>query len=355
MARTGNKAQKDGWQLQAERLACTHTALATAAIVASEQSRHRLSSKPVSCHFRGSPVDSKRKLETSVIEPGKEPEPPCTKVEQARLLARATDVAWTLNARGETLAARALRASAVAEKRIAELENELGAVRKNLIARENEILGLQKSLDSAAGENSRLSDRLAENSTALDKARSELDQMKLKLTTVEAERDEANKNGQTEICALTKRLEAMSIGAVAAEKLLAQARQNFLTCATDKIAIEASLHAKERQIEELELARSRLVDDTNRLLKTCKARDMALFRAEEKIGLLAELFVQLEAKGKRSKSQKKTEECSSQLQGERMPRANVRKPVRAERTGPKRQQDNDDWLFAGTGTFLDAA
>jgi hypothetical protein len=52
MALTGKKAPRDGWRHQAERLADTHTAVATAVMAATEQARRRPLLKPVSCDFR---------------------------------------------------------------------------------------------------------------------------------------------------------------------------------------------------------------------------------------------------------------------------------------------------------------
>jgi hypothetical protein len=59
--------------------------------------------------------------------------------------------------------------------------------------------------------------------------------------------------------------------------------------------LSSRLSESERQVQTLAKLHSKLIDDTNTSLKTCKRRDAALARAEEKLSLLAHLFIQLEA------------------------------------------------------------
>ena len=87
------------------------------------------------------------------------------------------------------------------------------------------------------------------------------------------------------------------------------------------------------QIEVLEQLHSKLIDDTSTLLKTCKSRDAALARAEERLSLLYDLFVQLEA-AKKPNRQQKIEELNSRLQ---------------------RELENDKWLLADTGMLIKKA
>jgi hypothetical protein len=103
----------------------------------------------------------------------------------------------------------------------------------------------------------RLSNRLSESDAALEKISSELEQLK----TSEAERSKLSS-------VVDKKIELL---------------QNLL-------------QVKERRVQKLEQARSKLTDDTKRLLRTCATRDQALARAEEKISSLTELFSQLETK-----------------------------------------------------------
>src|SRR5580704_12372365 len=121
MALTGRKAQRGGWQHQAERLALTHMAVAAKT---AEPARHRTTTKPVSCHFRPCGTEFQRKLEASITELALGLEPPPTKLtERERQVAREATAAWLLNGRRESLAARAARVL-TAEKRTAELEHE---------------------------------------------------------------------------------------------------------------------------------------------------------------------------------------------------------------------------------------
>jgi DNA repair exonuclease SbcCD ATPase subunit len=214
MALTGRKTQRGGWQQQADRLALNHTAVATTAMAAAEQARHRTASNPVSCHRRTGGAEFQHRLDAGIIGLAYEPHSPHTKlVGQEQQLPKGAAVAWLVRGPRETLAARAARAT-IADKRATELENDLSLARERLALEENEKHSLQMSLDLTISEYSHLSNRLAES---------------------------------------------------------------------------------EHQVEKLAQLHSKLLDDTNTLLKTCKARDAALARAEERLSLLADLFVQLEA------------------------------------------------------------
>jgi hypothetical protein len=242
MALTGRKTQRDGWQQQAERLTLNHTAVATTAMAAADQARHRTASDAVSGHHRTGRAQSHHRLDADIVGLAHEPHSPHTKlVVQERQVPRGADVAWLAHGPRETLAARAARAT-IADKRAAELENELSLARERLVFEENEKHSLQMSLDLTISEYSRLSTRLAES---------------------------------------------------------------------------------EHQVEKLAQMHSKLIDNTNTLLKTCKARDAALARAEERLSLLAGLFDKLEA-ANLPKNQETIEELNSGLQ---------------------RELDNDKWLL----------
>jgi hypothetical protein len=161
MALTGRMAQRGGWQHQAARLALARTAVATTAIAAADQARHRAASDPVPGHFKPGDAESPRRLEAS-IELAQEPDWPRPKlVDREQELARTTAAAWLLNGRRETLAARAARAAS-ADKQVAELQDELALARERIVLEENENHSLQISLDLTIGENLRLSNQLAE-------------------------------------------------------------------------------------------------------------------------------------------------------------------------------------------------
>ena len=395
MAKTVKKAQRDGWRHQAEHLALSHTAVATVTLAAADQARRRRSSQDAEC-------------EQGEIDPASELAPPATKyAELEQQVTRESAIAWTLTDRRETLAARAARVSS-ADKRVAELETELGAAREALALKENENHSLQTSLDLIAGDNSRLSSYLTERDVALDDAKSQLEQIKTTLAVAEAEReklaaavDDANEKRQVEFNTLSSRLGTMSARAVTAEKLFVETRQSLLACSAEKSTVEReladattarrvadknlellqnSLQVKERLIQELEQARSKLIEGADSLLKTLETRETALARAEEKIKLLDDAL--LEAEANLGKLQKKIEKLNSQPRSERIgrtvPEAAGKKPpegvrktasetmrkaasesvrrtapeigrknTHAERSVLRRELDKDDWLLGG--------
>jgi chromosome segregation ATPase len=218
-------------------------------MAAADQARHRTASNTVSGHIQTGRAQFQHRLDADIVGLAQKPHSPYTKlVEQEQQVPRGANVAWLAHGLKETLAARAARAT-IADKRAAELENELSLARERLVLEENEKHSLQMSLDMTVSEYSRLSNRLAES---------------------------------------------------------------------------------EHQVEKLAQLHSKLIDDTNTLLKTCKARDAVLARAEERLSLLANLFVQLEA-ANLPKSQKTIEELNSQL---------------------RRELDKDKWLLVETSTVF---
>ncbi len=250
--------------------------------------------------------------------------------------------------------ARCLTQSApVADTRMAELEAELGSARERIVLLENENRPLQASLATA------------------DKARSQLEHMKTALIVAEAELNKlvfsvngTNEKRLTEINTLKTRLGAMSSRAVIAENLLADARQTCLVrieensiaerkladatearnLAENELALfQNSLRTNERQVQELEVSRSMLIEGTNTLLKALKTRDKALARSEVTIKMLVERVAQLEAEANLV-NRKKIEEVNSQLQCERMGLTiaeDVRENARTNSAELQRQVDND--------------
>ncbi len=71
-----------------------------------------------------------------------------------------------------------MRGAETADKRIAALRAELGAIRERLIALENVSHSLRSALGLIIRENSRLSLRLTESDGKLGKAQAEIEQMK---------------------------------------------------------------------------------------------------------------------------------------------------------------------------------
>jgi chromosome segregation ATPase len=213
-----------------------------------------------------------------------------------------------LKAREETLAARAAKAKAAVE-RIAELEAKFETSLERIAFQDNENQSLQTSLDLTVSDNLRLSNRLSESDATLEKLSSELEQLK----TSDAERNKLSS-------VVDRKIELL---------------QNLL-------------QVKERRIQKLEQARSKLTDDTKKLLRTCAKRDQALARAEERISSLTELFAQLETKVELASNKEELVERHSRLQREQ--RGSASAEGSGKMTLPKvnlwkRELDCDEWLL----------
>jgi len=302
MALAGKKAQRHGWQRQAEQLAINHTAVATAAWVAAKQPRRRPSTEPVSCHFSVASAKPECDQEAGNNEISND----AKRAQQHA--AREAAAAWILNARRETLAARAARAKA-ADERITYLEARLDAALAQIAFQDNENQSLQASLDLATGESLRLSGRLSESNAKVEEISSQLEQLRVK----EAERD-------TLASSVDKKIELL---------------QNLL-------------QVKERRMQKLKQAHSKLFDGTKKLLKTSAERDSALARAEERISSLMELFAQLETKVDLVNGKEKIIERHSQLQCERVERTGAEDAGKVARPTInlwRRELDCDEWLL----------
>ena len=223
----------------------------------------------------------------------------------------------------DTLTARALRTMA-AEQRAVELECELCTAREGLAHRDNAILSLEKSLDLNVAESARLTEQLGASNAAVEKVRAQLELTRSALSAVQAERTEANEKRQTETAELAGRLEAALARAEGAENQLGEAHQNLLVLnfhnsAAEKRteSLENSLRAKDREFLDLRQSHASLADEvmrlsdekiklsddltnlSNELVKLAdeiNTREAALAHAEDRISLLAKLFMQLEAK-----------------------------------------------------------
>jgi chromosome segregation ATPase len=226
-------------------------------------------------------------------------------------MARDAAAAWILNARRETLAARAEKAKAKDEW-IAELESKLATALERISFQDNENQSLQMSLDLTVIETLRLSSRLSESNTTAEELSSQLEQYKTK----DAERDEL-------AAEIDRKIELL---------------QNLI-------------QVKERRVQKLERARSKLINDTQKLLRTCAKRDQALARAEERISSLTELFGQLETKADFATRKGKIVEHHSPSQRLQMVRIKANatgKTVRSIVNLWQRELDCDEWLLGRT-------
>ncbi|HEY2137832.1 MAG TPA: hypothetical protein VGH49_18245 [Xanthobacteraceae bacterium] len=264
-----------------------------------------------------------------------------------RQLAQETAAARLLNERHQSQAEHA----AASDRRIVELESETALAREKFVLLENEKSSLHASLDQTVGENSRISRRLAESETALKAAKARVEQMNAALATADAERkkltaaiDEANERRRAETNTLSMRLEGTQSRTNAAEKLLAEIRQNLVTRAEESRVAERkvletniarnlsdkkveqltnALREKDRHIQDATQTHAAVAERSDALLKTLKTREAALARAEEKLQTLADriAFLEAEAEGNRVKAEKRIEELNSGMQRERLERA----------------------------------
>jgi crescentin len=238
-----------------------------------------------------------------------------------------------------------------AEKRIVELEGALAAAQEKLALLEDEKHSLQLSAAQGRNEAGRLSRRLSETENALTATRSLLGKAEVGLTDLIAERDrlaaaldEAKEQQQTEHNTSSMRIEALQSRAATAERLLAEARQSLIARTEeargfDRKAVEATIgrtnaekrlaqieavhETRERQLKEVEQARTALAERRIALTTTLKVRESALARAEEKIAVLTERNAQLDAEVQigRSMVEKRVENLNASLQRERVERA----------------------------------
>jgi len=93
---------------------------------------------------------------------------------------------------------------------------------------------------------------------------------------------------------------------------------------SENLHISTRLEDCKRQIEVLEQLHFKLIDGTNTLIKTSKRRDAALARAEERLSLLTDLFIQLEAANQPTRKRK----------------------IEQFNSGLRRELENDKWLHA---------
>ena len=238
-----------------------------------------------------------------------------------------------------------------ADKRILESEAAANLARERHSLLENEKESLQSALDQTLAQSSRTSRRLGEVENALADERARLQQMEDSLAAAEDERkklaaarEEANERRQSEVYALTLKLDAMRSRSSAAEKLLAEMRQS-LVARTEEIRVaEAKLvdaivgrSGAEKKVEllttavdthdrnnkKLEQTRLALTDRSKVLAETVKARDSALSLAQDKIKLLTDRaeVLKTEAAVNQAKAEKRIEQLTAAIERERAERA----------------------------------
>lgn len=244
MALPKMSAASDGWQSQTDYLTQTHTAVGIAMMAVADKARRR---PPL-------PLPDQPETDAAPVEsaaPAARPErvseplpPPAVPVELEAQLARKAAAIRALSKHTNALSEQAT----AAERRVAELEAELALAHESIELRTNENFSFQNSFDLIVGENARLSARLAENAATLDKAAAEIERLQRALHTAELERNQitvtatqTHERHQAETAMLQTRFEAMSSRAVAAETMLAEARQSLLAHSQANTRVETEV------------------------------------------------------------------------------------------------------------------
>jgi predicted nucleic acid-binding Zn-ribbon protein len=167
MAPTGKVEPQFGWQNQAEQLALTHTPTGVAAMTLAKKTRGRsFATADLSYAPDRAPGIEPHSLPGQAA---RETTLPAARELQTQL-ARQKLVGRQMRDSIEALSQRAEDA----EKRYADLEDELNVAREEILLQQNDKHSLQTSLDSLAGENAQLTARLAESNAALEQARNQL-------------------------------------------------------------------------------------------------------------------------------------------------------------------------------------
>jgi chromosome segregation ATPase len=204
-------------------------------MIVAEQVRRLSSITPAAYRDRTSSAEFEREPETDKSEFGNELEQTRAKLaERDTALIRANQWIEYLAERGAELEQQAARDTpalqilteqaealaaqfAAANKRVADLEGELGAAREGLFVQASENRSLQTSLNFLVSENSRLCGRLTE---------------------LEVMIDESNETRRTETNTPNTYLETALTRARVAEEWLAEVRQGLLTRLEEKRAVE---------------------------------------------------------------------------------------------------------------------
>jgi DNA repair exonuclease SbcCD ATPase subunit len=177
-------------------------------------------------------------------------------------------------------------------KQFSALLSRAVAAERQLTQAQQNLMASQAERDLARQETSLLRKRLAENSVAIDRARTQIERAKVAKIATEDEANflkselvEANGRYSAEVSALRARLETTSLSASKAEASLKDARQGL----RKKIELlQNALVEKLREGQKLEQSRAILVKAVKTLQQTLDLRNKALADADVAIKLLTE-------------------------------------------------------------------
>ena len=231
-----------------------------------------------------------------------------------------------------------------ADKRIAQLQAEHALARRKLSLVETDTRSLQTAIDQTLAENSCLSGRIPESSSALATTRTRLEQVEMSLASAEIEnaalraaRENANECHESESYELNLQLEAIHSRASTAEKLLSEVRRSLAVRAeevsvSERKIVEANIARNageqtverltaardvlEAEVKNLEQVRSTLMERASSLSDAAKAHEKSLAGAEQKITSLTARIDQLEhdARTYRTRAETRIEGLRATLQ-----------------------------------------
>jgi crescentin len=239
------------------------------------------------------------------------------------------------------------------DKRIIAIEADLNATRQRLRMAEDEKNAQQASFERASAEAAKLSRKLAEAETSLNNAHARLRHVEGNFAEVNTERtrlagalDEANERHNHELATHRMRFDTLQARASATEKLLGEAREHLVARAEEireydrhtadlalerdalqaRVAeLEAERYTRETQFQEIDQARSTLMERSTSLARAFTSKETTLARAEESIVSLNERVGELEAAlaSDRHAAEQTIDELNSLLRREKLERAVV--------------------------------
>jgi chromosome segregation ATPase len=248
-----------------------------------------------------------------------------------------------------------------ANKRVITLESDINAARQRLLMADDEKRAQQASIDKMSAEAARLTRKLTETEASLNATQGRLRQVEGNFAEVNNERarlvtalDEGNERHNHELSSQRMRFEALQARASATDNLLGEAREHLLARAeeirdydrrlTDAVNERDNLHARlsdteadrirrESELQEMDHARSTLMERSGALTRAYASKEAALSRAEEAVAALTEQVERLSAEKANDKqlAEQAIEELGAALRREKLDRAVVEGALEAAR------------------------
>ena len=248
-----------------------------------------------------------------------------------------------------------------ANKRVITLESDINAARQRLLMADDEKRAQQASIDKMSAEAARLTRKLTETEASLNATQGRLRQVEGNFAEVNNERarlvtalDEGNERHNHELSSQRMRFEALQARASATDNLLGEAREHLLARAeeirdydrrlTDAVNERDNLHARlsdteadrirrESELQEMDHARSTLMERSGALTRAYASKEAALSRAEETVVALTEQVERLSAEKANDKqlAEQAIEELGAALRREKLDRAVVEGALEAAR------------------------